>query len=98
MTDHNTAPALLVHEWANDLSASATADDVLLTSGQLRRRWGRCSAMLIWRRLKFDTDMPRPSFYMHRRRYWYLSRIVAYERVLAKRSAKPHAAAPTGGA
>ena len=56
-------------------------DDVLLTSAQLRRRWGDCSDKLIWRRLHDDADMPVP-VRMRRRRFWYLSAIVAYERAL----------------
>ena len=60
-------------------------DDVLLTSAQLRRRWGDCSDMLIWRRLHDDADMPAP-VRMRRRRFWYLSAIVAYERALFERA------------
>jgi hypothetical protein len=61
------------------------ADDVLMTSAQLQRRWGSCSAMFIWRRLRDDLDMPRPLL-MRGRRYWYLSHIVQYEAKLMARS------------
>jgi hypothetical protein len=66
-------------------------DDVLLTSAQLRRRWGGCSDMLLWRRLHSDPEMPVP-VRMCNRRYWYLSAIVAYEQRLIERDAKTEAA------
>ena len=60
-------------------------EDVLSTAAQLRHRRGDCSDMLIWRRLHGDADMPVP-VRMRRRRFWYLSAIVAYERALFERA------------
>jgi hypothetical protein len=62
-------------------------DDVLLTAAQLKRRWGGCSDMLLWRRLARDGEMPAP-LRMSGRRYWYLSAILAYECRLAERNEK----------
>jgi hypothetical protein len=70
----------------NDLPNIDPASETLLTSTQLRRRWGGCSDMLLWRRLHDDDDMPRP-LRMSGRRFWYLSEIIAYERLLASRTA-----------
>jgi hypothetical protein len=68
------------------------ASEVLLTSAQLRRRWGGCSDMLLWRRLKADAAMPLP-LRMCGRRYWRLSEIVAYERGLERKGVDRVAAA-----
>ena len=61
-------------------------DDVLFTSTQLRRRWGSCSDMLLWRRLRDDPNMPKPLI-MHRRRFWRLSEICRYENSIQRDSA-----------
>jgi hypothetical protein len=66
---------------AEVLRATQQALEVLLTANQLKRRWGGCSDMLLWRRLRDDPLMPQPLF-MHGRRLWYLREIVAYERQL----------------
>jgi hypothetical protein len=67
------------------------ADDVLMTAAQLKRRWGGCSDMLIWRRLRDDPAMPRP-LDMRGRRLWYLSEIIRYERLLRESAAEKAAA------
>jgi predicted DNA-binding transcriptional regulator AlpA len=41
--------------------------------------------MLIWRRLHDDAEMPKP-IRMNGRRFWYLSKIIAYERKLVERT------------
>ncbi len=64
---------------------SAT-DDTLLPTLQVRARYGGCSDMWIWRRLKDDPDFPRP-IYISKRRFWRLGDLVAWERALACRSA-----------
>jgi hypothetical protein len=63
------------------------ASDRLLTSAQLKHRWGGCSDMKLYRRLKDDPNMPKP-LDMHGRRLWYLSAVIHYERLLAERPAK----------
>jgi hypothetical protein len=66
-------------------------DERLITATQLKQRWGRCSDMLLWRRLHDDPEMPKP-LKMQGRRFWRLSEIVGYERRLTERTAAEVAA------
>jgi hypothetical protein len=56
------------------------ASKIYLTTAQLRRRWGGCSAMFIERRLKDDPAMPRPMKLGLRIRFFDLNAIENYER------------------
>ena len=71
-------------------SAVDPVDDVLIDTAMLRRRWANCSEMKIWRRSKDDPDFPKP-LYMSRRKLWWLSKIIQYERVLESRGAPNYA-------
>jgi predicted DNA-binding transcriptional regulator AlpA len=57
--------------------------EVFLTAPQLFERWG-VSHMFVVKRLRDDTDFPKP-IYFGRHRRWKLSEIESYERVLAMR-------------
>jgi hypothetical protein len=59
---------------------TSRADRIYLTTAQLRRRWGGCSAMFIERRLKDDPTMPRPVKLGLRIRFFELDAIETYER------------------
>jgi predicted DNA-binding transcriptional regulator AlpA len=61
------------------------SDDTLIPAAQVRARYGGCSDMWIWRRLKCDPDFPRP-VYISKRRYWRLGDLATWERTLACRS------------
>jgi hypothetical protein len=76
---------VLEHERGGPMQTPSPQDDVLLTAAQLKRRWGNCSDMLLWRRLRGDPEMPVP-LRMCGRRFWYLSAILGYERRLLERS------------
>jgi hypothetical protein len=67
------------------------ASDVLLTTTQLKRRWGNCSDMLLHRRTHDDPDFP-PWLDMHGRKLARLSEVLRYEQILAQRAAAKAAA------
>jgi predicted DNA-binding transcriptional regulator AlpA len=62
---------------------TSRADDVFLASRQVRARYGGCSEMWLWRRLHHkDSNFPKP-LKIHGRRFWKLSDLEAWERLLA---------------
>jgi len=72
----------LNHDEYTDAKAAEAANDRLLTSAQLRHRWGDVSEMFLWRR-RLDPEMPKPIVLgagKNARRFWRLSEIVSYER------------------
>lgn len=63
------------------------SDDCLLTSRQVRERYGNVSDMWIWRRLHEEGGtFPQP-LVISRRRFWRLSELVAWENSLTKQAA-----------
>jgi predicted DNA-binding transcriptional regulator AlpA len=62
----------------------SAVDETLIPAAQVRARYGGCSDMWIWRRLKGDPDFPRP-VYIAKRRFWRLGELVVWERALASR-------------
>jgi predicted DNA-binding transcriptional regulator AlpA len=54
-------------------------DETLLRMGDLRKRYGNCSAMWVERRLATDPNFPRP-IHIARRRFWRRADLVAWER------------------
>jgi predicted DNA-binding transcriptional regulator AlpA len=58
------------------------SDDYFLTAVQVRRRYGNASDMWLWRRLRDDSNFPRP-IEIRKRRYWKLSELIAWERACA---------------
>jgi predicted DNA-binding transcriptional regulator AlpA len=53
--------------------------DYFLTAVQVRQRYGNASDMWLWRRLRDDSNFPRP-IEIRKRRYWKLSELIAWER------------------
>lgn len=62
--------------------------DKFLTATQTRARYGNVSDMWLWRRLHDGTGFPQPMV-LGTRRYWRLSELVAWEKMV-----KPSGAAP----
>ena len=63
------------------------ADDVYLSSNQVRKRYGDTSDMSLWRWLdNADMKFPKPIL-IQRRRFWRLSELVAWERKRATEAA-----------
>jgi predicted DNA-binding transcriptional regulator AlpA len=58
------------------------SDDYFLTAVQVRQRYGNASDMWLWRRLRDDSNFPRP-IEIRKRRYWKLSELIAWERACA---------------
>jgi hypothetical protein len=59
------------------------SDDVLLTSRQVRSRYGNISDMSLWRWLRDERlNFPRP-LVLNKRRYWRLRELIAWERARA---------------
>ena len=56
------------------------SDDYFLTAVQVRQR--NASDMWLWRRLRDDSNFPRP-IEIRKRRYWKLSELIAWERACA---------------
>jgi predicted DNA-binding transcriptional regulator AlpA len=55
--------------------------EIYLTSAQLRARLGGVSEVCIWRWLKDPRlGFPKPAMTIHKRRYWLVSQIQAWER------------------
>jgi hypothetical protein len=65
-----------------------TTTDVFLTAKQVRARYGDASDMWIWRQLHKAKDglFPKP-LVINTRRYWRLSELETYERLMASRAA-----------
>jgi predicted DNA-binding transcriptional regulator AlpA len=63
-------------------------DDYFLTAVQVRQRYGNASDMWLWRRLRDDSNFPRP-IEISRRRYWKLSELIAWERACARTARLP---------
>ena len=57
--------------------------DRLLTAALVKRRYGNCSDMWLWRRLHDLSGFPQP-LSICGRRFWKLSALVAWERARAK--------------
>jgi len=55
--------------------------DILLASGQVRKRYGDCSEMWLYRREHDNSGFPKP-LRINGRRFWRLSELLAYERTL----------------
>src|SRR6266576_2451054 len=55
------------------------SDDYFLSAVQVRQRYGNASDMWLWRRLRDDSEFPRP-IEIRKRRYWKLSELIAWER------------------
>jgi hypothetical protein len=60
------------------------SEDQLLPARAVRDRYGRVSDMWLWRRLRDDPTFPRPTL-IAKRRFWRLSALVEWERMLAAR-------------
>jgi predicted DNA-binding transcriptional regulator AlpA len=58
------------------------SDDYFLTAVQVRQRYGNASDMWLWRRLRDDSNFPRP-IEIRKPRYWKLSELIAWERACA---------------
>jgi hypothetical protein len=69
----------------------SSAEDQLLSTASVRRRYDGVSDMWIWRRLADDPTFPRP-LYIRRRRYWSLNALIVWERDLAVRPHSPRKA------
>jgi predicted DNA-binding transcriptional regulator AlpA len=66
---------------------TSQADDIFLSSRQVRVRYGNVSEMWLWRREHEEgSDFPRP-VKIHKRRFWRLSNLTAWERRLASGAA-----------
>jgi hypothetical protein len=63
---------------------SADDPNALIPTSQLRARYGGVSHMWVERRLKDDSDFPRP-LYIAKRRFWRLAELAAWERSVAAR-------------
>ena len=50
-----------------------------LTSRHLRKRFGDCSQMWIWRRQQTDPTFPKPDLVIGNRRLWAEEKIEAWE-------------------
>jgi predicted DNA-binding transcriptional regulator AlpA len=61
--------------------------DYFLTAVQVRQRYGNASDMWLWRRLRDDSEFPRP-IEIRKRRYWKLSELIMWERACAKTARK----------
>src|SRR5262249_21781178 len=59
------------------------AADVLLRSVAVRRRYGDCSDMWLYRRLHEDSGFPKP-LYVGQVRFWRLSDLVRWENAQAE--------------
>lgn len=59
----------------------SNADDTLIPTAQVRRRYGNCSHMWVERRLKDDPDFPRP-VYIAGSRFWRLGHLASWERAV----------------
>jgi predicted DNA-binding transcriptional regulator AlpA len=58
------------------------SDDYFLAAVQVRQRYGNASDMWLWRRLRDNSNFPRP-IEIRKRRYWKLSELIAWERARA---------------
>jgi predicted DNA-binding transcriptional regulator AlpA len=63
------------------------SDDYFLTAMQVRQRYGNASDMWLWRRLRDDSEFPRP-IEIRKRRYWKLSELIMWERACAQTARK----------
>ena len=54
------------------------ADDVLFPATKVRKRYGDCSDMWLWRKLREDPEFPKPIL-INGRRYWWLSQLRTWE-------------------
>jgi predicted DNA-binding transcriptional regulator AlpA len=66
-----------------------------LTGPEVKQRYS-VSEMWLFRRLHDDSGFPPPDMVVKGRRYWRLSRLVAWERSRAAGSAMPPGTARTG--
>jgi hypothetical protein len=63
------------------------SEDCFLTAVQVRQRYGNASDMWLWRRLRDDSEFPRP-IQIRKRRYWKLSDLIMWERACAETAGK----------
>ena len=68
------------------------ADERLLSSVEMRRRFGDASHMFLERQLARDPTFPRP-VYIARRRYWRLGEVRQWEATLSRTKSEPASAA-----
>lgn len=67
------------------MSSFQQPDEVFLRSGEVRRRYANASEMWLHRRLRDDSEFPKP-IRIERYRYWRLSDLQAWEAMLSERA------------
>jgi predicted DNA-binding transcriptional regulator AlpA len=65
---------------------SSDGNERLLTAAQVKRRYGNCSDMWLWRRLHDESRFPEPLMICGRR-FWRVGALIAWERSRAKGAA-----------